>query len=210
MTSDPAIRCCATCGFLSRQADSPGYEADGDPHLPVSARQRATADFLNLHLPISSMGYRAVPACFVSAVDIDQQFRTLPQVRNQYPDSPAEREAALQIINQPRECPMWTRLRTGLTPREHLAIHILDTTESSRRRFEIATEESRRHFERDLAASIETERREWHQQLADSEARETVRDRRLTIVFAVIAFLLTFAALTRDAWWLVLLLGPAE
>lgn len=174
--------CCSNCGFLS------GWQPETTEHLIVSRHCRETG--------IRSYALtRAALVCVVEAADLDAEIVVAGPLFGG--DSFA---ATKSVLHEHRECPKFTPLRPGFTPKEHIQMLL---SESVLQLQEQRLREEREHRERQRHDDLAREER-WRREDDEREEKHKRIDRQWAILtgtgVAVLTVLLTVATKPWEKW----------
>jgi hypothetical protein len=81
------------------------------------------------------------PICFRGAIDMKGEVDAILKAEDN------DKLAAQRVFNENRNCQLWYPHTPGFTPKEHLEKLIMETTENSRRDFEMRLEKDRKEFD---------------------------------------------------------------
>jgi hypothetical protein len=99
---------CQECGFLAWRSKKTRELVEVEPEYRT---------FPDMNTNGRYQYFDSIPACFVAALDIGKEFP---------PSTPISVKATTEVISKPRECGEYTRVRHGLSPKEHLQMWMLE------------------------------------------------------------------------------------
>ena len=170
---------CSTCGFLAKHC--PGVHIPTPKIFEMDDHARKTGRAFQ-HTTDALAGLKeSYPVCFRNVQEVRAELEFFQEPKNQNPD------ACLTVINRERSCSQWCAYIPGFNPKEHFVYLKFAELEIKRQEFEQRMEADRRTFELGLAKM----------------------NRKLTVIFGVLAFALAFIQLgyPNGLPWLVKWLG---
>lgn len=124
-------RICKTCGFLGVRERTPDRHFDTGrpvvataPVYEVTLESREQGNLFGVPSTQDGTPEVAVPIC-VRGVHLVQET-----------GGESNAAAGNAILNKPRNCDLWTSYQCGLSPREHIAIMVLERLEESRQEWD--------------------------------------------------------------------------
>lgn len=164
-----------------------------DQFYEASEECRATGWFIRIRTLGISADTR--PACFLQKLD-------LPGLIRAEPDGEESQDQVTLGVLRRNGCDQWRLYRPGLSPKEHLAVRLVEELERNRREWEGRFEEDRRKWQQEL----EADRRTWETKLDSARHEDEQKFNQINAKIAVIGVLLGvvtllagLAALTPDS-----------
>lgn len=174
---------CATCGLLGiREGHVGSPYAKGIPQeIETSLRAAGNVYWISK----GSSQIEGVLSCSVGHADLHREALKAKT------ESISQQKAAIQILEDPRNCPHWFPYSPGMSPSEHLEQRrLLEFAERQERFHDRLLDEQKSYFN-----GLELSRRKWEEEREAANERQARRARLTEFVLVIIAILIALPGL---------------